>query len=116
MNQLIIRNNEQFADFVHRIPKRKIQKKNPAPLSDDPFVNGLLIDFNQHILLVSIRSDNMYAKAPIVSVLETNDYITAMIEVESLDDTEMMASVGGIGTYYAVKIPLLLQEIVFTIQ
>jgi hypothetical protein len=113
ITQLIVTNEDEFAAFVKRIPKLRVQMKNPAPPSDDPFVNGLKIDFSQSLLLVSIRADNMYAKAPIVAVFETNGTINAVVDVLPLGDTNMMSSAGGIGTYYAVQIPMVSQEIVF---
>ena len=115
-NQLIIRNETDFTKFVERIPKKTIQKTNPAPKTNDPFVNGLQIDFQTSMLLVSIRDENMYSIAPIVSVYQKDEKITANIQVKNDPESAMMASMSGIGTYSAVQIALTEKEIIFNIE
>ena len=114
--QLIIRNDKEFDAFVARIPKKRIQKKNPAPDTDDSFVGGERIDFEKSILLVSIRDENMYSQAPIVRVYESNDKVKVKIEKPVDEERAMMASMGGVGTYYAVQIPLVTKEIMFEVE
>ena len=101
----VLRNEEDFATFVKRIPTKNIQRRLPAPPSSDPFVQGLKVDFSKHMLLVSFRTDNMYIKAPITGLHRHDGKLTAHIEVPPIGETAMMASQLDIGTYYALLVP-----------
>ena len=113
---LIIRNEHELAKFVDRLPKKRIQKRHPAPDSTDPFVNGLKIDFAASMLLVSIQDSSMYAKSPITQVFEREGKITAIINVQDTGESMMIAAMGGVGTYCAVRIPASPQEVVFLVE
>mgnify|MGYP001335741221 CR=1 FL=1 len=116
VTKLVIRTDEELASFVARIPKKRIQKKQPAPDSDDPFVNGLQIDFETSMLLVSLRSGDMYSQSPIIRVFESDEKIVAHYEMPFDEKNMMMASAGGVGTYHAVQVPMSSLEVKFKLK
>ena len=100
--EVLVSNKDKL---ISQIPAKKIQKKQPAPPSEDPLHNGKTIDFSKNRLLVSFRYDNMYALAPITDVREESGMILADRTLPDLGETMMMSSMSGVGTYYAVIIP-----------
>ena len=100
---LLIRNQEEFENFVARIPKRAIQKKQPVPPSQDPLLLQKEFD-TKLMMLVSMRFDNNYAYAPFEKVEKTADGILALYSLPPLGETRMYASMSGVGTYHAVLI------------
>ena len=109
---LLIRTQEDFENFVARIPKRAIQKKQPAPPSQDPLLSQETLDSGL-MMLVSMRFDNNYAYAPINKVEKSADAIHAWYSLPPLGETAMYASMSGVGTYHAVLIPADATTVVF---
>ena len=111
---LVIRDEKRFNAFLVLIPKKVISKRQPALPTGDPFVRGKRIDFTRYSLLVTLRTANMYARAPITSVTRRGDGWVAKVQVPPLGDTKMLASMAGIGTYYAVTVPKLTGPVVMS--
>jgi hypothetical protein len=110
---IIIRDEQELSAFVATIPKNKIQRKNPAPPSEDPLLNDKKIDFTKEMMVVALRFDNMYAVSNITSVIQGEAGIVVHVQTPPVGESEMYASVMGIGTYSAVLIPKSAQPIRF---
>ena len=102
---MVIRHGEELEQFVARIPKKKIQKKQPAPPSEDPLLNKKDFDWQQSMLIVVMRFDNNYASAPIKHILREEESLVVVYQPTSLSASRMLASMSGVGTYYMVEIP-----------
>ena len=111
---MIIKNQMDLDKFTALIPTHVIQKQQPAPKSSDPFLDGISIDFDHEMLLVSLRTDSMYVYSPIVEIEKGDPHTVAHIQIEPIGETAMYASQHGIGTYSAVKIKRIESE--FRIQ
>ena len=100
---IVIRNNAELESFVARIPIHSIQRRKPAPKSTDPLLNDFTIDFEQHMLVIITRNENMYVYAPITRLVGTNTSMVVNYQLDSIGNTNQYASVLGMGTYTAVK-------------
>jgi len=105
LSAAVIRNEEDLKSFVMRIPKYRIQKRQPAPPSEDPLLNGRTISFETHMMVVSIRNENMYAVAPIAKIEKEADRLIVYRTKPDLQDIKQYATMAGIGTYHAIVIP-----------
>ncbi len=102
---LVIRDQAAYTAFLERLPRYKIQKKAPAPPSDDPLLKRPHIDFSKQMLLVLIRADSMYVaprlKEPAVDM---DSRLVVLKHLPPLGDTQMHAARGDVGMYHAVLI------------
>ena len=101
---VVVRDQAALDAFIERIPKRRVQKRQPAPPSKDPLLQDFSMDFDRYMLLVSIRSANMYAIAPIEGVVAGSGGCAVDISLPPLGETAIMATAMDIGTYFAVKV------------
>ena len=111
-NTLTIRTQEEFDQFIARIPAKIIQKKQPAPPSEDPLRTQTHFD-SQYMMLVSMRFDNNYAYAPISKIEKSPEAIHVWYSVPPLGESAMYASMSGVGTYHAILIPAEETQVVF---
>ena len=100
ISSLVIRDQVDLDAFCARIPKFRIQKKYPSSPNDDPFLNGRVIDFDRHMLLISIRTSSMYSWAPIIDIVKGKESITVYRTVPQVQDTIRYAQMEGVGTYH----------------
>jgi len=101
---LILRSQAAFDAFVDTIPTERVQKKQPAPPSDDPLLQKPAIDFGTHMVLVALR-DDMYVGPEIVAVRPDRDGLLVEVRHPPLGDTVHGARLLGMGTYDAVEVP-----------
>ena len=112
--QVVLRSQGELQSFLSHIPKKEIQKKQPAPASIDPLVRGVSIDFSKDMLIVVTRFDNMYAQAEIGQIVE-DDTIRVMVSYPPLGDSMMFSSMSGVGTYTLVQVPTSQKEVQFIV-
>lgn len=110
---LVIKNDEELAAFVSTIPKNRIQKKQPAPPSDDPLLGKPAIDFNKHMLLVALRGNTMYVHPTLDVPRLVGAQLVVDVTEPPLGDTRHAAAMQGIGTYAAILIDRHPGEITF---
>lgn len=110
----VVRTELEFQSLVSKIPKWKIQMRQPAPPSEDPLLKLSDLDFSNTMMLVII-SDEMYSEPKIIGLSKDNtgeagDRQTQMLSVEYRIDrdpnAEMMSKPNGVGRYYALQVPL----------
>lgn len=109
----VIRTQADYERFVSALPQRKIQKKRPAPPSDDPLLALPKIDFSQEILIVALR-DSMYVHPELGPIVAKGDDLEVQVVYPPLGDTVMAAAMHGVGVYAAVVVPSCPGEVRFS--
>jgi hypothetical protein len=100
----VIREVRAFAELISMIPSHRIQKKQPAPPSDDPLLKKPSIDWSKKMVLVVFRDDSMYVAPKLQNPrVEKGRLVVDHIE-PPLGDTARLAAAGGIGTYAAIVV------------
>ncbi len=90
-----IRDAKAWDQFVARIPKHRMQKKEPAPPSTDPLLKSCPVDF-QHQFAVVSTSNDIYMDAIILDV----DGPTIRIEERAQPGYGMGQKPYGVGLYH----------------
>ncbi|MDA3862236.1 MAG: hypothetical protein PF689_00035 [Deltaproteobacteria bacterium] len=67
-----IESQRDFANFLKRIPKLKVQMKQPAPPNPDPILKQPEIDFSSQMVVVIYRS-SIFLKPKIVEFVRSPD-------------------------------------------
>ena len=100
-----IRSQEEYEKFLERIPKKRIQKRQPAPDSKDPLLQKPPIDFNKHAL-VAVWTDNIYLNGEVQSWRrEGDDLVVALgFDAPTEDVYNKYARPIGIGQYHVVRV------------
>jgi hypothetical protein len=112
---LLIRDRSAFEAFVDRIPEHKLQKRQPAPPSDDPLLERPTIDFDRHSIVVLVRGDTPWGTIEVRSLQREGDRLLVRSEHPPLPEHGPMAQPMGIGTYIALVVdrfdgPLLVDD------
>ncbi len=101
---LVIRSQAELEAFVVRLPKEEVQKKQPAPPSQDPLLHKPAIDFARHLVLIALRTDTMYVHPVfLVPRLHAGSLVVEVVQ-PPLGDTAMAAARSDVGTYAAIVI------------
>jgi len=111
---LVIRDQAAYDAFVDTLPTQRIQKKQPAPPSDDPLLKRPAVDFTQHMLLVALR-DDMYVGPVIRAVRPVASDLLVEVDHPDPGETVYAARAMGVGTYHAVKVPRVDGEVRWTL-
>jgi len=111
---LVIRDAEAYAAFVDTVPTTRVQKKQPAPPSDDPLLQRPPIDFDDHMLLVA-RRDDMYVGPEIRQIRPDGDGLSVSVVHPDPGQTVHAARVVDIGTYHAVEVPRVDGEVTWSV-
>ena len=99
----VIRDQAAYDQFVGQIPTKRVQKRQPAPPSEDPLLKKPAVDFAKHMLLV-VGRDDMYVGPKIASVSRNDAGLAVVVELPDPGDSAMAARVLGMGRYHAVKV------------
>lgn len=108
----VIRSQADYERFVSAIPQRKIQKKQPAPASEDPLLGLPKVDFPREVLLVALR-DSMYVHPELGPITARSGDLEVRIVYPPLGDTAMAAAMHGVGVYAAAVVPAPTGEVRF---
>ena len=99
----IIQNAKEYDQLIAQLPKRRIQKRQPAPPNDDPLIKRPDIDFHQHTLIV-IRSDNWTEQPKVIDIVAENHQHIIRYIIPINEHNYMMAQPSGVGRYLAILI------------
>ena len=99
----IIKTQAEFLVFQSTIPKHRIQKRQPAPLSSDVLKQHSAFDWSQVQLLV-MYSDSIHIRPTIIDIqqAQTQTLITWRCSIDPY--AEFMARPMGVGCYLALCI------------
>ena len=98
-----VKSASEYDAFIAQIPKKRVQKRQPAPDSDDPMLTRPAIDFSSHMLVV-VRSRSIYLVPEIVEILDQGDEREVVYTIPPVENLEMMAQPGGGGRYAAALV------------
>jgi hypothetical protein len=108
----VIRDQAGYDAFVAMIPAERVQKKQPAPPSDDPLLAKPPIDFATHALVVGFRTDTMEIGALAVETATEAGELRVRFDAKDLGDAAMAARRSDVGAYLAVLVETGGREIV----
>jgi len=111
---LVIRSAEELAAFTSAIPKKRVQKRQPAPPSKDPLLADPQLDFATHSLIV-IQRPSMYVGPEIERVEARGTGAHVLYRLPPLGETVYAAAVMDMGTYAAVLVPRVEGEVSFEV-
>lgn len=94
--------DEAYHAFVERLPKHRIQMKQPAPPSDDPLLRKPAVDFTRDVLVVAVRW-HMYEGPRITHVTPNGDTLQVAVDIAD-GGRKVLASRADVGTYQAVRV------------
>ena len=98
-----IRNQREYDDFVSRIPKERLQMKQPAPPSTDPLLQQPEVDFEQQAL-VAIWSSNIHIGCEIRGTHRDGADLVVDTAFDAPSDWRNYAAPDGYGRYYVVEV------------
>jgi len=98
-----VKNDSEYDTFIAQIPEKRVQKRQPAPDSEDPMLKRPPVDFETQMLLV-VRSGSIYEFPKISEVLDTPAEREVIYTIPPVENLEMMAQPGGVGRYAAVLV------------
>ncbi|HBP16530.1 MAG TPA: hypothetical protein DEA08_01890 [Planctomycetes bacterium] len=108
----LIKTQAEYERFVSAIPQRKIQKKQPAPPSEDPLLEMPKVDFPREVLIVALR-DSMYVHPELGPITAKDGDLEVQVVYPPLGDTVMAAAMHGVGVYAAAVVPACSGEVRF---
>jgi hypothetical protein len=97
----VIRDDDAWQIFLDRIPRERVQMKQPAPPSDDPLLARPPVDFTRDMVVVVILGDT----------LDRPGIERVVLEGDVLHVTYVLPAPGrgarplGIGSYAAAVVP-----------
>lgn len=100
----VIRTDAGYDQFVALIPEHRVQKRQPAPPSDDPLLARPRIDFATHALVVGFRTDTMQPGLFEPTITVTDDLVTVRLADKDPGDSAMAARRMDVGAYVAVLV------------
>jgi hypothetical protein len=113
---LVVRDRGELEAFIERIPKTRLQKRQPAPPSEDPLLEHPEIDFDRHCMIVLIRGDTPWGGIEVQEMQRDGDRLRIRREHPPLPEGGPMAQPLGIGAYVALVVdrfegPLVVDEV-----
>ena len=99
----IIQNVQEYDRLIDQLPKRRIQKRQPAPPNDDPLLKRPHIDFHQHTLIV-VRSDNWSEQPKVVEIMTEEQQQIIRYTIPNNEHNHMVAQPSYVGRYLAILI------------
>lgn len=101
---LAIRNQTQYDAFVERIPKERLQMKQPAPPSQDPFLLKPSVDFQKRTL-VAVWTENVHIGCKISQTRREGDDLQVTVDFDVPSDYQNYAAPYGYGQYHVLEVP-----------
>lgn len=101
---LAIHNQAEYDAFVERIPKARIQMKQPAPPSQDPFLGKPEIDFRRRAL-VAVWSENVHIGCKITQTRREGGDLKVTADFDVPPDYRNYAAPYGFGQYHVLEVP-----------
>ena len=98
-----LRTQAEYQAFVDRLPKDRVQMKQPAPPSQDPLLKMPPVDFRQHAL-VAVWSHNIHIEARVVEAHLEGDDMKVELSFETPRDYRNYAAPDGFGQYHLVEV------------
>jgi hypothetical protein len=98
-----IRSQAEYQAFVDRVPKQRIQMKQPAPPSTDPLLQMPPVDFTRHAL-VAIWSHNIHIDAKILGTERDGPDLVVHTAYDAPSDYRGYAAHYGYGQYCLVRV------------
>lgn len=100
----LIRSQQDFDKFIERVPRERLQKRQPAPPSGDPILEHPQVDFQEYSL-VAVWSHN-WAIVPRIdsSNLEGNDLKVELVYHTPKDYRNYQAP-NNHGRYLVMQVP-----------
>lgn len=98
-----VRNQMDYEAFVARVPVKRIQKKQPAPPSEDPLLRTPAIDFSQRSL-VAVWSENIHIDAKISDARREGDNMLVTVTFEVPPNYRNYATPYGYGQYHLLEV------------
>jgi hypothetical protein len=114
---LIIKNRDEYENFISMIPEYEMTPVSPAPPNDDPLLKKPEINFDTQMMLVIFSHDvNLFIPLKIEKVEIIDDTMIVSTWYETPDPDEIVSKIVDYGLYYAVVINSFDGEIVFREQ
>ena len=101
---LAIHDQTEYHEFVQRIPKDRIQMKQPAPPSQDPLLKKPTVDFQEHAL-VAVWSENVHIGCRIEGTRREGDDLKVQVNFDVPPDYRNYAAPYGYGQYHVLEVP-----------
>jgi hypothetical protein len=98
---LVIRDDAAYDAFIARLPEKRVQKRQPAPPSDDPMLARPAIDFATDMLVVVMRRDTLDSPGLARIVLDGG----RVVVTHASPPPAPAAMPHGIGGYTAARVP-----------
>ncbi|MCW5871594.1 MAG: hypothetical protein KIS61_30360, partial [Candidatus Eremiobacteraeota bacterium] len=101
---LAIHTQAEYDAFVERIPKERIQMKQPAPPSQDPFLRQPRVNFQEHSL-VAVWTENVHIGCKITETRREGNDLKVKVDFEVPPDYRNYAAPYGFGQYHVLEVP-----------
>lgn len=98
-----VRNQMEYEAFVARVPTFRIQKRQPAPPSQDPILRTPAIDFSQ-CSLVAVWSENIHIDAKVSEAHREGDDMVVVASFEVPPNYRNYAAPYGYGQYHLLQV------------
>lgn len=99
-----LHNQAEYDQFVERIPKERLQMKQPAPPSDDPLLLKPVIHFEQQTLL-AVWSENVHIGCRIGAIHRDGEDVKVEVDFEVPPDYRNYSAPYGFGQYHVLALP-----------
>lgn len=101
----VLRTPQELEAFIHRLPERRLQMKQPAPPNQDPLLQRPTVDFTKRAL-VAVWSDNVHIRVGVKSVRREGDNLRLDVSYEVPPNYRGYAAPYGYGQYELVEVDL----------
>ena len=98
-----LRTQQEYQDFVARIPRQRLQMKQPAPPSTDPLLHLPPFDFERDALIVA-WSDNVYVITSIEDVRRQGEDLEIDLSFNQPGNLKARATPHGFGHYHLLRV------------
>ena len=101
---LAIHNQAEYDRFVERIPKERVQMKEPAPPSEDPLLKKPAVDFQEHAL-VAVWTESIHIGCRIENTRRVGDDLEIRVDFTAPPDWRNYAGPYHYGQYHLLRVP-----------
>lgn len=100
----VLRTQKDYDDFVARVPTVVLQKRLPAPASNDPLLKKPGVDFEETFLF-AVWSHNVHVDAKVLNVQKVGVDLEVDLAFGAPSDYRAYAAPDGYGQYHLVAVP-----------